>query len=82
MVLFYKANGTTITTEDVAWLLDYAVTYPDTTVRYKASQMFLRIHINASYQLETESHSRADGNLFLGLTNYNDTKKNLHSHHL
>ena len=60
----------------MTWLLDYATTYPDATLRYEASQMILSIHSDASYQSETESRSRAGGHLFLVSPNYNDTKGN------
>ena len=61
----------------MAWLLDYAATYLDATLRYEASQMILCIHSDASYQLETESRSCPDGHLFLGTPNYNDNKENI-----
>ena len=70
------AKGTITAASALAWLLDYAATYPDDTVRYEASQMILRIHSDAYYQSETESCSRAGGNLFLGSPNYKDTKEN------
>ena len=38
--------------------------------------MILSIHSDASYQSDPESRSRARGHLFLGLSNYNDTKEN------
>ena len=50
-----QANVTTATAAAVEWLLDYAATYPDATVRYEARQMILRIHSDASYQSEMES---------------------------
>ena len=68
--------GTTTTAATVAWLLDYAATYPDATVRYNASQMIFRIYSNESYQSETKSRSCAGINLFLGSPKYNDTNIN------
>ena len=70
------SNGTTATAAAMAWLLDYPATYPDDTVRYKASQMNLRIYSDASYHSETESRSCSGGHLFLVSPNYNDTKGN------
>ena len=69
-----QANSTTATAASVTWLLDYATTYPDATLRYEASQMILSIHSDASYQSETESRSCAGGHLFLVSPNYNNTK--------
>ena len=47
-----QATGIITTAAAVAWLLDYAATYPNATIRYNASQMILRIHSDASYQSE------------------------------
>ena len=71
-----QVTGTTATAAAVAWLLDYAATYPNATIRYNASQMILRIHSNASYQSDPDSRSRAGGHFFLGSNNHNDTSKN------
>ena len=38
--------------------------------------MILRIHSEASYQSETEPHSRAGGHFSLGTNNHNDTSEN------
>ena len=45
-------------TED---LLDYAATHPDAKVRYRASDMVLQIHTDASYLSEPKARSRAVG---------------------
>ena len=50
-------------TED---LLDYAATHPNARVRYRASDMVLQIHTDASYLSETKARSRAAGHYFLG----------------
>ena len=71
-----QATGTTATPDAVTWLLDYAATYPNATIRYNASQTILRIHCNASYQSETQSRSRAGGHFFLGPNNHNNTREN------
>ena len=41
---------TTATVNAVTWILDYAATYPNATIRYNAIQMILRINSYASYQ--------------------------------
>ena len=50
-------------TED---LLDYAATHPNAKVLYRASDMVLQIHMDASYLSETKARSRAAGHYFLG----------------
>ena len=50
-------------TED---LLDYAATHPDANIRYKASEMILQIHTDASYLSEPKAGSRAAGHYLLG----------------
>jgi hypothetical protein len=45
--------------------LDYAATHPDAVVTYKASDMVLAIHSDASYLSEPKAWSRAGGHYFL-----------------
>jgi hypothetical protein len=45
--------------------LDYAATHPDAVVTYKASDMVLVIHSDASYLSEPKARSRAGGQYFL-----------------
>jgi hypothetical protein len=45
--------------------LDYAVSNPDATVTYRASDMVLAAHSDASYLSETNARSRAGGHFFL-----------------
>eukprot|EP00804_Cyclotella_cryptica_P004701 CCRYP_019131-RA/>CCRYP_019131-RA protein AED:0.04 eAED:0.04 QI:0/-1/0/1/-1/1/1/0/217 len=45
--------------------LDYAMTHPDAMITYRASNMILAVHSNASYLSETKAHSRAGGHFFL-----------------
>ena len=47
-------------------LLDYAATHPDAKIRYRASDMILQIHSDASYLSEPRARSRAAGHYFLG----------------
>ena len=44
-----QAKGTDKTYADTLWLLNYAATHPNSTIRYTASDMVLHIHSNASY---------------------------------
>ena len=45
-------------------LLDYAATHPDGKIRYRASEMILQIHTDASYLSEPKALSRAAGHYF------------------
>ncbi len=47
-------------------LLDYLATNPDTTIRFRASDMIMNVHSNASYLLEADALSRACGHFFMG----------------
>ena len=49
---FIYAQQATVTEQTYAntlWLLNYAATHPNATIRYTASDMVLHIHSNASY---------------------------------
>ena len=50
--------------------LDYAATHPDAIVTYRASNMVLGIHSDASYLSETGARSRAGGHFYMS----NDTQ--------
>jgi hypothetical protein len=43
--------------------LDYAATYPNAIITYKASDMILAIHSDTSYLSEPKARSRAGGHL-------------------
>ena len=47
-------------------LLDYLTTHPDATIRFRASDMILNVHLDASYLSETKAHSRACSHFFIG----------------
>ena len=47
-------------------LLDYLTTHPDATIWFRASDMILNVHLDASYLSETKAHSRACGHFFIG----------------
>ena len=49
--------------------LDYAATHPDTTITYRASDMVLAAHSNASYLSESKARSRAGGHFFVSADN-------------
>ena len=44
-----QAKATDKTKSEINWLLDYASTHPDTQITYRASDMILRVHSDASY---------------------------------
>jgi hypothetical protein len=47
-------------------LLDHLATHPDATICFRASDMILNVHSDASYLLETKGHSHACGHFFMG----------------
>ena len=49
----------------VKLFLDYAETHPDAIVTFRASDMILAVHSDASYLSETKSHRRARGHSFM-----------------
>ena len=51
--------------DEVLWLLNYAASHPDATIRYTASNVVLHIHSNASYFSETKARTRAGGHYLL-----------------
>ena len=61
----HQAKGTEQIYADTLWLLNYAATHPDATIRYTASDMVLHIHSDASYLSEPRSRSRAGGHYFM-----------------
>ena len=61
-----QARGTTTTAKAITQLLDYCHTHPDATIRYRASDMILKIHSDASYLSEAKARSRARGHFYMG----------------
>jgi hypothetical protein len=61
-----QTRATTNTMAKAKQLLDYLATHPDVTIRFQASNMVLNIHLDASYLSETNAHSHACGNFFMG----------------
>ena len=45
--------------------LDYAASHPDAILTYRASEMVLAVHSDASYLSEPKARSRAGGHFFL-----------------
>ena len=60
-----QAEGTHQTREAAVWFLNYAATHPDAVVRFRASEMQLHEHSDASYHSESKARSRAAGFYFL-----------------
>jgi hypothetical protein len=61
-----QTRGTTNTMAKANQLLDYLATHPDAIIRFRASDMILNVHSDASYLSETKAHSRACGHFFMG----------------
>jgi hypothetical protein len=69
-----QSNATEETSYKVIKMLNYCNTHPDTNIRYRASDMILHIHSDASYLSESEAKSRAGGFFYMGNTAKNDKK--------
>jgi hypothetical protein len=69
-----QANSTTAVAKSCQQLLDYVATHPNAGIRYKACNMILAIHTNASYLLEQNSKSCTSAHFYL--TNHNDKEFN------
>ena len=52
--------------ERVNQLLDYMHTHPDAKIQFRASDMILNVHSDASYLSAANARSRAGGYFFLG----------------
>ena len=63
-----QTKATTNTMIAANQLLDYAYTHPNATIRFKKSDMILKIHSDASYLSESEAKSRAGGKFFWATT--------------
>jgi hypothetical protein len=63
-----QSKGTTKTMEKAKQLLDYLATYPEATICFKASDMILNVHSDASYISKSDAQSRACGHFFMGWT--------------
>jgi hypothetical protein len=54
------------TTKRINQFLDYMWTHPDAIIRYRASDMIINVHSDASYLSAPKARSRAGGYFFLG----------------
>jgi hypothetical protein len=61
-----QTKGMTNTMEKAKQLLDYLATNPNTTILYRASDMIMNVHSDASYLSEAGTCSRACGYFFMG----------------
>ena len=59
-----QAAPTTATMDKVKYFLDYSATHPDAILTYRASDMVLAVHSDASYLSEPKTRSRAGGQFF------------------
>ena len=64
-----QAKPTQLTMHKIKLFLDYAATNPDAVLTYRASDMVLAVHSDASYLSEPKARSRAGGHFFMS----NDT---------
>ena len=60
-----QTKGTEQTMKAAVHPLNYAATYPDAIVRFRASDMILHMHSDASYLSEPKARSRVGGYFFL-----------------
>eukprot|EP00957_Ditylum_brightwellii_P084512 6426200-Ditylum_brightwellii.AAC.1 len=61
-----KNQGTQNTADAIEHLLDYCTSHLDGVIRYRPSNMILRVHSDASYLLGPKACSRAGGYFSLG----------------
>ncbi len=52
--------------EKAKQLLDYLATNPNATMRFKASDMIMSVHLDALYLSKANARSRACGHFFMG----------------
>jgi hypothetical protein len=71
-----QMQGTTNTMAKAKQLLDYLATHPNVTIWFRASDMVLNVHSDASYLSETTAHSRACGHFFMGWSPKNGDQSN------
>jgi hypothetical protein len=60
------STATATPIKDLAHLLDYCSTHPESTIRYFASDMQLKIHIASSYLSDPKAKSIIGGYFYLG----------------
>ena len=60
-----QASPTEETMKKTLQFLDYVSSHPDAILTYRASNMVLNVHSNASYLVEPKARSRAGGHYFM-----------------
>ena len=60
-----QSAPTAATMDKVKYFLDYSATHPEAILTYRASDMVLAVHSDASYLSEPKARSRAGGHFFL-----------------
>ncbi len=60
-----QANGTKAVAKSCQQLLDYVATHPNVGIQYKACDMILAVHTDASYLSEQEGKNRAAAHFYL-----------------
>ncbi len=66
MIASEQTTGTERTMEKALQVLDYLATHPDAIVKFRAPDMVMNIHSDASYLTEPKARSRACGHFFMG----------------
>ena len=66
----WQSKGTQAVADACAQLLDYVATHPNAGIGYKACNMILAVHTDASYLSEPGGKSRASAHLYL--TNHDE----------
>ena len=61
-----KTSGTIETEKEIHKLLNYCAKNPNSTLRYKAINMVLKAHSDASYLSESQARSKAGGFFYMG----------------
>lgn len=61
-----QAPGTATTQVAITQILDYCHTHPSATIRYRASNIVLKIHSNASCLSKIKASSRPGGHFYMG----------------
>ena len=74
-----QTRSTEKTYDEVIWLLKYASSNTNVTIRFSSSNMVLHIHSDASYIFDPKSRSRACSHYFL--SNHSNLPQQPPSHH-
>ncbi len=61
-----QTEATTSTMEKAKQLLDYLATNPNATMRFKAPDMIMNVHLDVLYLSKANAQSRACGHFFMG----------------